>query len=201
MSTIHKLIKDTEKEWPSENEEAYFESLFHTYYKQLCRFAYRVVRDKDLAEDVVQSCFVNFWQKRTSIAIQSSFKTYLFRAVYNRSVNEYNRAKKTVHEDVAILNEVSGPISNNPILELEGKEMQDSINKAIAAMPDGCRTVFLLSREEQLSYKEIAEMLQISVKTVENHMGKALRIMREHLFVAFLTICLYEGIVNFFSLQ
>jgi RNA polymerase sigma-70 factor (ECF subfamily) len=59
----------------------------------------------------------------------------------------------------------------------------------------------LLSREEQLSYKEIAEMLQISVKTVENQMGKALRIMREHLFFAILTICLYEGIVNFFSLQ
>jgi RNA polymerase sigma-70 factor (ECF subfamily) len=198
MSTIHKLIKDTEKDWPSENEEAYFESLFHTYYKQLCRFSYRVVRDKDLSEDVVQTCFVNFWQKRTSITIQSSFKTYLFRAVYNRSINEYNRAKRVVHEDVAILNEVSGPNSNDPILELEGKEMQDSINKAIASMPDGCRTVFLLSREEQLSYKEIAEMLEISVKTVENHMGKALRIMREHLFLVFLIICLSQGGSKFF---
>jgi len=200
MSTPHRLIKDTEKDWPSDNEEDYFESLFHTYYKHLCRFSFRIVRDKDLAEDVVQTCFVNFWDKRTSTIIQSSFKTYLFRAVYNRSINEYNRAKKIVHEDVSILSEETASVSYDPILELEGKEMQDSINKAIASMPDACRTVFMLSREEQLSYKEIAEMLQISVKTVENHMGKALRFMREHLFLLFLAIFISENSTIIFNI-
>jgi len=76
---------------------------------------------------------------------------------------------------------------------LQAKEVQEKIDLAIANMPDGCRTIFLLSREEQLSYKEIAETLQISVKTVENQMGKALRILREHLFYLILALCFMDG--------
>jgi len=66
-------------------------------------------------------------------------------------------------------------------------------------MPDGCRTVFMLSREDQLSYKEIAEMLQISIKTVENQMGKALKIMREHLFGLIIALCMFEALTLFFN--
>lgn len=198
MSTLHKLVKDSEKDWPSDNREAYFEALFHTYYKQLCRFSYRIVRDKDKAEDVVQTCFVNFWEKRNAISIQSTFKAYLFRSVYNRSINEYTRSKKIVNEEISTLNEVSGSASVDPILILEGEEIQRKIDNAIAAMPDGCRTIFMLSREDLLTYKEIAEMLQISVKTVENQMGKALKIMREHLFSIFLASYLTEEILYFF---
>jgi RNA polymerase sigma-70 factor (ECF subfamily) len=197
MSTLHKSIKDNEKEWPSENREEYFEALFHTYYKQLCRFSFRIVHDKDKAEDVVQTCFINFWQKRESISIQTSFKAYLFRSVYNRSLNEYTRSKKIINEEISVLNETSGSVSEDPILLLQAEEIQKKINQAIAAMPDGCRTVFMLSREDQLSYKEIAEMLQISVKTVENQMGKALRIMREHLFAVLLACCLSQDITFF----
>jgi len=197
MSTLYKSIKDNEKEWPSENREAYFEVLFHTYYKQLCRFSFRIVHDKDKAEDVVQTCFINFWQKRELIVIQTSFKAYLFRSVYNRSINEYTRSKKIINEELSVLNEVSGSISEDPILLMQAHEMQKKIDQAIAAMPDGCRMVFMLSREDQLSYKEIAEMLQISIKTVENQMGKALRIMREHLFVLFIAFCTTEGVTFF----
>lgn len=199
MSTLHKLVKDSEKDWPSDNRETYFEALFHTYYKQLCRFSYRIVRDKDKAEDVVQTCFVNFWEKRDAISIQSTFKAYLFRSVYNRSINEYTRSKKIVNEEISTLNEVSGSASVDPILILEGEEIQRKIDDAIAAMPDGCRTIFMLSREDLLTYKEIAEMLQISVKTVENQMGKALKIMREHLFSIFLASYLTEEILYFFK--
>lgn len=197
MSTLHPAIKDDVKEWPAENQEAFFEALFHTYYKQLCRFSFRIVHDKDLSEDVVQTCFINFWQKRETISIQSSFKSYLFRAVYNRSINEYLRAKKHTNEEISVLNEVSGSISEDPLLVMQAQETQEKIDAAIAAMPDGCRTVFMLSREEQLSYKEIAEMLQISVKTVENQMGKALRILREHLFSLFLAFLLSEELIHF----
>ena len=199
MSTKIKAIKDDEKVWPSENREAYFEALFNTYYKQLCRFAFRIVHDKDKAEDVVQTCFVNFWQKRETLTIQSSFKAYLFRSVYNRSINEYTRSKKIINEDISILSETSGSISEDPILMMQAEEMQQKINQAIAAMPDGCRTVFMLSREDQLSYKEIAEMLEISVKTVENQMGKALRIMREHLFSLFMAFCISQGCYLFLN--
>ncbi|HSY61849.1 MAG TPA: RNA polymerase sigma-70 factor [Cytophaga sp.] len=197
MSTLHKFINDNEKEWPSENQEAYFEALFHTYYKQLCRFSFRILHDKDKAEDVVQTCFINFWQKRESINIQISFKAYLFRSVYNRSINEYTRSKKIINEEITVLNETSGSVSDDPILLLQAQEVQKKIDQAIATMPDGCRTVFMLSREDQLSYKEIAEMLQISVKTVENQMGKALRIMREHLFLVLIAFYLSENITLF----
>lgn len=199
MSTLHKSIKDNEKEWPSENREAYFDALFHTYYKQLCRFSFRIVHDKDKAEDVVQTCFINFWKKRKSITIQSSFKAYLFRSVYNRSINEYTRSKRIINEDISVLNETSGSISEDPILLMQAQELQKKIDRAIMAMPDGCRTVFMLSREDQLSYKEIAEMLQISIKTVENQMGKALKIMREHLFGLIIALCMFEALTLFFN--
>jgi RNA polymerase sigma-70 factor, ECF subfamily len=199
MSTKIKVIKDDEKEWPSENREAYFEALFNTYYKQLCRFSFRIVHDKDKAEDVVQTCFVNFWQKRETLTIQSSFKAYLFRSVYNRSINEYTRSKKIINEEVSILSETSGSISEDPILVMQAQEMQQKIDQAIAAMPDGCRTIFMLSREDQLSYKEIAEMLEISIKTVENQMGKALKIMREHLFLLFMAFCISQGCYLFLN--
>jgi RNA polymerase sigma-70 factor (ECF subfamily) len=200
MSTLRKSINDNEKEWPSENQEAYFEALFHTYYKQLCRFSFRILHDKDKAEDVVQICFINFWEKRESISIQASFKAYLFRSVYNRSINEYTRSKKIINEEIAVLNETSGSVSDDPILLMQAQEVQKKIDQAIATMPDGCRTVFMLSREDQLSYKEIAEMLQISVKTVENQMGKALRIMREHLFVVLIAFYMSENITLFLNI-
>ncbi len=196
MSTVRKLIKDDEKEWPSENKEAFFESLFHTYYKTLCRFSFRIVHDKEKAEDVVQSCFINFWQKRDVLTLHASFKSYLFRAVYNRSINEYNQSKKNRHEELSVLEEESSSRSDDPLLQLQAVELEQKIAQAIGSMPEGCRTIFLLSREEQLSYKEIAEMLEISIKTVENQMGKALRIMREHLFTACMLVFLYEIITQ-----
>jgi len=182
MSKLHVALKEDVKEWPDEHQEAFFESLFHTYYKTLCRFSFRIVRDKDKAEDVVQTCLVNFWQKRTSLSINTSFKSYLYRSVYNRSINEYTRSKKIINEEVSVLNDQRGSVSDDPVLQMQAQETQQKIDEAIAAMPEGCRTIFLLSREEDLSYKEIAETLEISVKTVENQMGKALRILREHLF-------------------
>jgi len=193
MTIMHKAIRDDEKEWPSADQGAFFESLFHTYYKTLCRFSFRIVQDKDKAEDVVQTCFINLWEKRDSTNIQSSFKSYLYRSVYNRSINEYTRTKKNLKEDISVLNDVSSSVSDDPQLMLQAKEVQEKIDLAIANMPDGCRTIFLLSREEQLSYKEIAETLQISVKTVENQMGKALRILREHLFYLILALCFMDG--------
>jgi RNA polymerase sigma-70 factor, ECF subfamily len=192
MSTLRKSIKDTEKEWPAENKEAFFEALFHTYYTVLCRFSFRIVKDKDIAEDVVQTCFVNLWKKREETVLQSSFKSYLFRSVYNRSINEYARAKKYKNEDVSVLNEAPASNNEDPLLVLQAEDTQKKIDQAIAAMPDGCRTVFLMSREEQLSYKEIAELLEISVKTVENQLGKALRILREHLFIFLVMLCISE---------
>lgn len=185
-------INGNEKEWPLENKEAFFEALFHTYYKNLCRFSFRIVRDKEKAADVVQSCFINFWQKRDTVTIHVSFKSYLFRSVYNRSINAYNESKKTAYEQLSVLEEVSSSQAHDPLLQLQAQEMEKKIARAIGSMPEGCRTVFLLSREEQLSYKEIAEMLEISIKTVENQMGKALRILREHLFTLCTLFLLHE---------
>ena len=197
MSSLHKSIKDTEKEWPAENPEAFFEALFQTYYKQLCKFSFRIVQDRDVAEDVVQTCFINLWKKKDATILQTSFKSYLFRSVYNRSINEYARAKKYKNEDVSLLDGISTSNNEDPLLVLQAQDTQKKIDAAISAMPDGCRTIFLMSREEQLSYKEIAELLEISVKTVENQLGKALRILREHLFILFVIFCISERLINY----
>lgn len=163
-----------------EGSENAFEMIFRTYYQPLCRYAYSFLNDKEEAEEVVQSTFIQIWEKKAGMDIQSSLKSYLYRMVRNACLNVIKHEK--VKQQHAVYTVAFGESTHESVHEaVAGKELELKIFEAMKHLPDQCRTVFQLSRFEELKYAEIAEQLQISVKTVENQMGKALRIMREHL--------------------
>ncbi|GAL85314.1 ECF subfamily RNA polymerase sigma-24 subunit [Sporocytophaga myxococcoides] len=156
-----------------------FERIFRTYYAQLCRSVYRIVQDKDASEDIVQEVFMKIWTKKDELSIHLTIKSYLFAAAYNSSFNYLKQQKKFSDTEEETWINIAG--SDRADQSLHSGELDEHINQAINSLPPACRSVFILSRYEELSYKEIAETLQISVKTVENQMVKALKVLREKL--------------------
>ena len=159
---------------------AAFEMLFRTYYQSLCNYAYTFVRDREEAEEVVQSTFMNVWEKRDNLTIHTGVKPYLYAMVRNACLNLLKHEKiKQRHAEMEI---ASGERSIESVSRtVEASELEHRIVNAMSKLPEQCRLVFKLSRFEDLKYAEIADQLNISVKTVENQMGKALRVMREQL--------------------
>lgn len=160
-----------------QGNEAAFEKLFKTHYSPLCRFAYHYLSDKDVAEEVVQSTFIGFWEKKERIQIDASLKSYLYRSVRNACLNELKRLKvRKVHaEGVLVEGEGHSLAADHEVIK---DELEAKIQEAIQGLPEQCRLIFRMSRMEELKYQEIADALQISIKTVENQMGKALKLMR-----------------------
>ena len=136
---------------------------------------YRILSDENLSEDIAQEVFYELWKKRHRINIQTSLKAYLKRAAVNKSLN-YIRDQKIKFEEVSKAPVLSTKSHN---AQLEAKELQEQINLAVNALPERCRIIFSLSRFEEMSYQEIANTLQISTKTVENQISKALKILRQ----------------------
>lgn len=161
-----------------EGNEAAFGQAFHFYYSPLCRYSTGIVQEPEEAEEIVQQVFLRIWERRAELNITVSFKAYLYRSVHNASLNHKQRRKNNVRFDDAPLRVVHAAETSH---EMDVKLLEKEIGKALNTLPEQCRKVFELSRFEELKYREIAELLDISVKTVENQMGKALRIMRERL--------------------
>jgi len=157
-----------------------FEIVFKEYYQALCRYATPILKDNDEAEEVVQNVFYTIWQRREKIEINTSLKAYLYRAVHNDCLNKLKHFKVRAEYAGTIQHDYTMP-TNEPSHGLITKELSGQIQKAIDDLPAQCAEVFRLSRFEHMKYQEIAECLGISIKTVENHMGKALRILREKL--------------------
>lgn len=178
------------------SDKQVFEQLFRSCYGPLCNYVAGIVSDKDEAEDIVQQTMITFWEKRETIEITTSVKSYLYRAVHNQALNKirHDKVRLVYSKEVQSFGEQESEPASGKILQ---QEMQSKIAEAIDQLPDQCRTVFQLSRFENLKYLEIANHLGISVKTVENHMGKALRLMRISL-KDYLPLCLL-WLINLFS--
>jgi len=156
-----------------------FESIFHQLYAPLCRHAWSFLREQEEAEELVQQAFVILWEKRSSIVIETSLEAYLYRAVRNAAMNKLKHLKVVKkHQNFAAR---YADTTQAPVEDLLSLELEQKIANALAALPEQCGLVFRMSRMEGLKYQEIADKLGISIKTVENHMGKALRLMREEL--------------------
>jgi RNA polymerase sigma-70 factor, ECF subfamily len=157
-----------------------FEKLFKSYYSPLCHFAFRFLKDMDLAEEIVQEFFYNYWKNRQTMNIQISIKSYMFRAVRNNSLKylEHVKVVKKYEQNFIETNSSNVGIETN---ELEVKELNEIIEATLNELPERCSQIFKLSRFEGLKYNEIAEKLSISVKTVEANMGKALQLFRKNL--------------------
>ena len=163
-----------------EGNEKAFEMVFRQFYALLCNYTCSILKDKDEAEEVVQNLFFNLWNKREKLEITTSLKAYLYRAAHNDCLNRIKHGKvKTVYaEDYK---SVAGNAYDDSSKMLDAKELNKKINTSIDELPEQCGIVFRLSRFENLKYNEIVIQLNISVKTVENHMGKALKLLREKL--------------------
>ena len=154
------------------NEQA-FDVLFKKYYAQLARFANMFTKDADNADEVVQSFFVKLWQNRNNLKINTSVKSYLFTSVRNASLNFLKKEKtRTLYEEKV-------ETEDTKIKEDKSLEFKVAYNEAIKNLPERTRQVFVLSKNEGLTYKEIAEYLEITAKTVENNMGIAFRKLRK----------------------
>jgi len=157
-----------------------FERLFKSHYSQLCSYANLFLNDPDAAEDVVQEVFFKLWKNREKLTINTTIKSYLFRAVRNGCMNVIDHI--SVREAYKIVNEEDIKDSEkNLINETVVSELEQRIKETIDQLPAERRKIFIMSRFDGLKYREIAEKLNISVKTVENQMYQALRFLREKL--------------------
>ncbi len=182
-------VKDTEviAAWKV-GDTKIVEMLFKTYYHPLVNYCRTIVRDEAEAEDIVQQTFVRFWEKRAVLEVHTSLRSMLYQSVHNASLNRIKHLKiRMKHQSEIEANTEVSPVT--PIQQVQVKEFDEKLQETIAGLPDQCRKVFQLSRFEGKKYQEIADELGISIKTVENHMGKALRILRESL-QAFLPLLL-----------
>ncbi len=153
--------------------------MFDDHYEMVCRSIYRFVPDTSMAEDLAQDVFLRFWEKRHSIDINTSLPAYLRRMGVNEGLG-YLRRNKRWEADAFEPGAEPGMDDSAEDHYLQA-ELQENVTAAINGLPPKCRMVFQLSRYEELTYKEIADQLEISVKTVENQMGKALRVLRQKL--------------------
>jgi RNA polymerase sigma-70 factor (ECF subfamily) len=165
-----------------------FESIFRRYYAAIVAFANRYVDDRPLAEELVQDLFTQLWVDRARWEVKGSVASYLFAAARNRALNHRKRralerdwsdSESVAAQDDAVDLEWAGRFPVDPHTLLESAELQGQLDRAIAALPERCRLVMHLRWREQLSYAEIAEVMAISVKGVENQLGRGLKALRE----------------------
>jgi RNA polymerase sigma-70 factor (ECF subfamily) len=155
-----------------------FEQVFRAYFKSLHVYACTLLREPVAAEEMVQTVFVRLWEKRMDLEIREKLSSYLYRAVHNESMNYLKHLKRRSTYQSYAMRQQTHTRNTDASGKLSLRELEGRLQKALNELPEQCRTVFQLSRFEELRYKEIADKLGISVKTVENQMGKALKLMR-----------------------
>ena len=156
-----------------------FRALFDQYYKYLVVTAFNVLGDSDSARDLAQDVFVEIWKKRDSLKITSSLKSYLRRAVVNKTLNHIKASRIDFADPVTLPEQTANTHGEDE--KLHAADLEKIIHAAIANLPERCRIIFTLCRLEKLSHKEIAAQLDISTKTVENQMGSALKFLKMEL--------------------
>lgn len=177
----------------AKGSEAAFEQVFKTHFKALHSYACTILMDEMAAEEIVQNIFLKIWERKEQLSIQSSIKAYLYRAVHNDCMNvlKHEKVKRAYQTatSYAMKNETDHASKKILLSDLEVK-----LNRAMNELPEQCRAIFQMSRFEELKYQEIADRMGLSIKTIENQMGKALKLMRLKLvdFLPFLLLSLHH---------
>ncbi len=158
------------------NDKAAFRILFDRHYKVLLATAINILKDPNSAKDATQEVFLQIWQKRDTLNIQTAPAAYLKRSVINRSLNQIKSRKKFVDETPIVQMYSQSPEANE---NLAVQDLETAMKKALDTLPERCRLIFIMRRLEGMSLKEIAQQLDISPKTVENQITKALKVIKE----------------------
>lgn len=162
------------------DDEKAFQEIFFDFFDPLCTFAHRYIQEKEKCEDIVQEVFFQLWQNRKKIVITTSAHNYLVTNVKNACINflRHQELEKAYIERLSIKIETS---STNSETILTLSELEEIINATLAKLPDNVRYSFKMSRFEDKTYTQIATECNISIKTVEAHIGKALKLLRQEL--------------------
>lgn len=158
-----------------------FERLFVKYYEPLCLFAGKIVKDQNTAEDIVQEFFYNFWKNRESFKLKLSLNAYLYQSIRNNALHYLGHLaiEQSYAQQVVNYQNDDATAENQQSVELE--ELNKAIADTLSQLPERCSLIFRMNRFEGKKYREIAEILSVSVKTVEVEMGKALHYFRKSL--------------------
>lgn len=158
-------------------DESALTELYNKFWQSLFVSSYNVLKDKELCEDIIQDIFMNIWHNREKLEINISLKGYMYACARYQVFNQFKKNKDKIH--IELFEDLDKRFQySTPETQLMHDELLDQINSIVEALPEKCQLVYKLSREEQLSHKEIAERLDISTKTVENHITKALHVIR-----------------------
>lgn len=162
-----------------EGQKKAFDYFFERYYQGLCVYSIKIIGSESAAKDIVQDFFVRLWEKRKDIEIGTQVKSYFIRSVHNRCMDYISHQNvKASHIDYQLHSASDDDLMVYPLLDYELKQIIDS---AIESLPVKIRETFILNRFEALSYQQIADQENISVKTVEYRIGKALTHLRKSL--------------------
>lgn len=184
-----------------QGDEKAFKYIYDCHYVLLCRFAYQLLDDSSLAEEIVDDTIFYLWEHRADIEITYSIRAYLMRAVRNRCLNELNSLSHRTElrfssfmlpENLDFLNNVFVE-DNHPLGELLDRELEEKLSQCIENLPQECRAVFKKSRFEQKKYEEIATELNISVNTVKYHIKNAIASLQANMgnYLKLLIICFF----------
>jgi len=158
-------------------DESALTELYNKFWQSLFMSSYNVLKDKELCEDIIQDIFMNIWNNREKLEIHISLKGYMYACARYQVFNQFKKNKDKIH--VEFFDDLDKRFQHStPETQLMHDELVQQINSIVESLPLKCQLVYKLSREEQLSHKEIAERLDISTKTVENHITKALQVIR-----------------------
>ena len=160
-----------------DGEESALTELYNRFWQSLFMSAYNILKDKELCEDIIQDIFMNIWNNREKLEIHISLKGYMYACTRYQVFNHFKKNKDKIH--VELFDDLDKRFQYaTPETLLMHEELVQQINAIVESLPQKCQQVYKLSREEQLSHKEIAAQLDISTKTVENHITKALQTIR-----------------------
>ncbi|WKN43145.1 RNA polymerase sigma-70 factor [Tunicatimonas pelagia] len=184
--------EETILEGLQQGEESAYQALFEEYYTVLTTFAYQYVHDLDAAKELVQEVFITLYQKRASIRIEKSLKSYLFQAVYRRFLNTHTQQERRdfYHNEVAREQDFSDCTD-----AMEQAEALQRIHRAIDQLPDQCRRIFTMNRFDGMNNQAIADQLHLSKRTVETQISKALKLLRQSLLPQTLILLLLEWVM------
>jgi RNA polymerase sigma-70 factor (ECF subfamily) len=170
-------LKDNNTILEFESDGVAFDRVYLSHYPALYSYAFTMLADKQLAEEMVHQVFLKILERKAPISIHTSIKAYLYRAVNNECLNYIKHQKVKQNHQSYTMNSMNHQ-TETPANKLQFRELEHRLHKAINELPLQCRIVFQMSRFEELKYAEIATELGIAVKTVENQMGKALKRLR-----------------------
>ena len=152
-----------------------FDTLFRRYYPMLCAYGHRFVELED-AEEIVEDSLLWIWENRETLVIESSLNSYLFKMVYRRALNKLAHIDATQRADTHFYEEMQEMLQDTDYYQIE--ELAKRIEDAVAALPESYREAFVMHRFRDMSYKEIAETLGVSPKTIDYHIQQALKQLR-----------------------